>query len=494
MGSALINLTGLEGLMSIGGDLRLSDNNSLTSLTGLDNLTFINGNLELGYPTWYGPGGNPLLTSVEGLGSLTSIGGRLSISSNHALTSLTGMDNVTSIEGDLQISNNDALISLTGLDNLNSIGGELKINYNFDLTSLTGLDNLTSLTALSISNNNSLSSCEAQWLCDYLANPNGSVSIYSNAPGCNNPPEIANACGITLPCLPFGNYYFHTQSQIDNFATNYPDCTILEGHVLIMGESITNLNGLDNVTSIGGYNVTSIGGYLTIHGTDSLTNLIGLDNLTSIGGGLTIGSYSMYGGNNPVLTSLSGIDNLTSIGGPLSISSNHALTNLTGLDNVTSIGADLRIYENDSLISLTGLENIDATTIDELIIYDNSSLSTCEVQSICDYLSGQGDTIFINSNATGCNSQAEVEGACWTSVEEINTAENYSIYPNPVIDIATFSSEEITSFELYDLMGVLISNRKSNKVDVLNLNPGVYFVVGFDNYNQALYKGKIIKK
>jgi len=69
-----------------------------------------------------------------------------------------------------------------------------------------------------------------------------------------------------------------------------------------------------------------------------------------------------------------------------------------------------------------------------------------------------------------------------------------SLYPNPVKDIATFSSEEITSFELYDMMGVLIITGNKNKVDMSNLNPGIFFVVGFDKNNQALYKGKIIKK
>jgi len=68
-----------------------------------------------------------------------------------------------------------------------------------------------------------------------------------------------------------------------------------------------------------------------------------------------------------------------------------------------------------------------------------------------------------------------------------------SLYPNPVVDIATFSSEEITSYELYDLMGAMILNRNSNKLDMSNLNPGIYFVIGFDKHNNPLFKGKIIK-
>jgi hypothetical protein len=65
---------------------------------------------------------------------------------------------------------------------------------------------------------------------------------------------------------------------------------------------------------------------------------------------------------------------------------------------------------------------------------------------------------------------------------------------NPVKDIATFYSPEITSFEIYDMMGVLIIRGMNNKVDMSNLNQGIYFVIGLDKNKQILYKGKVIKK
>jgi hypothetical protein len=67
------------------------------------------------------------------------------------------------------------------------------------------------------------------------------------------------------------------------------------------------------------------------------------------------------------------------------------------------------------------------------------------------------------------------------------------VYPNPVLNTATFSSEEITSTEVYDMMGALIIRRMSNKVDMSNLNTGIYFVRGFDKNSYPMYKGKIIK-
>ena len=52
-------------------------------------------------------------------------------------------------------------------------------------------------------------------------------------------------------CLPDG-ITFSTQEQIDNFQTNYPNCSEIEGSVAISGDDITNLNGLNVLTSIGG--------------------------------------------------------------------------------------------------------------------------------------------------------------------------------------------------------------------------------------------------
>lgn len=52
-------------------------------------------------------------------------------------------------------------------------------------------------------------------------------------------------------CLPEG-IGFGTQAQIDNFQTNYPNCTVILGNVTIYGNDIANLNGLSILTSIGG--------------------------------------------------------------------------------------------------------------------------------------------------------------------------------------------------------------------------------------------------
>jgi hypothetical protein len=84
------------------------------------------------------------------------------------------------------------------------------------------------------------------------------------------------------------------------------------------------------------------------------------------------------------------------------------------------------------LTCLTGLDNIAANSITNLKIRNNSSLSTCEVQSICDYLAAPNGTVTISDNVDGCNSQAQVIAACETvDIEEAVAGSNFSIFPNP---------------------------------------------------------------
>jgi len=57
---------------------------------------------------------------------------------------------------------------------------------------------------------------------------------------------------FSQPCLPNG-ITFLTQEQIDNFQINNPNCTEIVGGVLIEGNDITNLDGLNVITSVGDY-------------------------------------------------------------------------------------------------------------------------------------------------------------------------------------------------------------------------------------------------
>ncbi len=198
----------------------------------------------------------------------------------------------------------------------------------------------------------------------------------------------------------------------DYIIENDSDLQLLKGYTtitgsLIVGPDIESLEGLENLTTIGGdlgicrnkyikdltafESLTSIGS-LHICYDDALTSLDGLDRITSVKGDLyisdnaaltdisSLGNMTSLGGaliivNNSVLTNLSGLENITSVGGALNVSVNAALTNLSGLGNITSVGGWLNINDNAALTNLSGLENITSVGGD-LVIYYNADLTS----------------------------------------------------------------------------------------------------------------------
>ncbi|MCK9400359.1 MAG: leucine-rich repeat domain-containing protein [Bacteroidales bacterium] len=417
----LTNLEGLGNVITIEYQLFITTNISLTSLSGLNNLTTIGQFLEIIY--------NDSLTNLAGLGNLTSIGTYVWIANNPALSNISDLGNLNSIGGYLTIFSNAGLTTLDGLDNLTSIGGDnyegdLAIYDNTVLTSIAGLDNLDAgaIRNLAIYNNPSLTICDAQSVCNYLSNPNGIVQIYANNTGCNNLHEVANDCGITIPCLPFGNYYFTTQAEIDSFQSFYPNCINLQGSVYIEGGGdIANLFGLSVVTSIG---------------------------------------------NN------------------IEIRLNDSLTSLNGLDNLTSLGGKLIIRYNDALTDIKGVGNIDAGSITDLWIHNNASLSSCEVQSVCDYLASPNSTAIIQFNAAGCNTKLEILAACQVGLNEnTNTESDIIIYPNPgsnQITIETLIIPTKSQILMFNSQGQAIIQRwitgPRTIIDISDLTRGIYYM------------------
>src|SRR5690606_11901415 len=275
--------------------------------------------------------------------------------------------------------------------------------------------------------------------------------------------------------------FIRSNSNLTNL-DGLSNLTSVGGYLDIYSNSnLTNLDGLSNLTSVGGYlyissnssltnldglsNLTSVGGYLKIYNNLSLTKHDGLSNLTSVGGFLHIDS-------NSNLTNLDGLSNLTSVGGYLYIGSNSNLTNLDGLSNLTSVGADLVILSNSSLTDISGLQNIDPASILStyygvgLYIVGNTSLSVCNLENFCTYLAGSGARN-ISGNAGDCISEAAVTTACVLS----GSCDTYTIWngtdwsngiPNQdkraIIEGDLTLTEDLTACELLLNSGILIVN------------------------------------
>ncbi len=337
----LTSLTGLGSLTGIDGDLIMLSNPTLADLSALNNLMTIGDELDI-----YNCGA---LTNLNGLNNLTTVGGNLEIRSNSGLTSISSFNNLTSIGQNLQIKSNYSLISLTAFSNLTFLGGRLEIQYNGDLTDLAGLDNIdySNISYLTIQYNYDLAICNTNTICDYLDN-NLPASINSNDPGCNSISEIEILCN-NCPI----NITFSTQGQIDDFALDYPDCTEILGNICISEQS-----------------------------PGSITNLNGLSQITTVGGGLKI-------------------------------SDNNTLTNLSGLNNITSIGDSLMITNNSNLTDLSGMENLNPSSISYLTIMNNTLLSACNIENICSYVTfADTGTLSLSGNSTACNTATEITASC----------------------------------------------------------------------------------
>jgi len=204
-------------------------------------------------------------------------------------------------------------------------------------------------------------------------------------------------------CLPEG-ITFRTQSQIDSFPINHPNCTLIEGDVTIIPKSeIFNLDSL--------YVVSSIGGQLMINHCVSLQTLSGLHNLQSIGGSLIIAS---------------------------SIN----LTNLLALSNLRTIGFTLTIFNNDMITTLSGLDSLSAESISSLNISYNASLSWCAIESVCQYIANPNASVGIMGNSIGCDSVEVVESYCQhTMIPEQQSPTQLSTFPNPFTTSTTIEYE-----------------------------------------------------
>lgn len=219
---------------------------------------------------------------------------------------------------------------------------------------------------------------------------------------------LANASVIAQPCFPFGKT-LSSQEEIDDFFTDYPGCTVIEGSLVIDDLDdgtidIQNLEGLSGITEFqsnleffgcwqlndfsGMNQVSRIEGKLDIQSNDQFLNFFGFDQLDTIGGNLIIF-------NNDNLRSLEGFTQLRGIGGSLSISGNPLLMLDSGLDSLRSVGS-LRIKQgamtemdmfnelervegfvwigdNPHLKSINGFKKLSYIR-DEFEIYDNDSL------------------------------------------------------------------------------------------------------------------------
>ena len=183
------------------------------------------------------------------------------------------------------------------------------------------------------------------------------------------------------PCIT-GSLYVYAPglSSLD-----LPNLTSVGQDVRISGTSLTNLDGLSALTSVGVD--------LYVYYNDFLADLDGLIGITgSVGGSL----YVYY---NDALTDLDGLSGITGpVAETLYIYNNDALTDLDGLSGITGpVGGDLKIFWNTILTNLDGLGGITSVG-GELLILGNNALPDCEACDLLDQLTSGPTVMHVQEN------------------------------------------------------------------------------------------------
>ncbi|GAB4500228.1 MAG: hypothetical protein OHK0019_38360 [Saprospiraceae bacterium] len=276
------------------------------------------------------------------------------------LLQLTGFGNHT------YIYNNPNLTSLSGLDNVTQVLGDFTIQKNNGLTDLTGLGSLTYIQDLfKIENNDNLVSLE----------------------------------GLEGGFTALESLVLIENNNLTDLGTVYDNLTTVDQYVYIQDNgSLASFNTMNNLTSIGQY--------LNFENHPSLSTLSGFQSLVSVG--LQGTGWDVEILDCPILTTLDNFSSLSQIGKNLEISN----TGISSLDfpSLNSIGGQLIIDFNSSLTSIIGLG--DFTVTGPVTILENTLLSECEAQGICDYLEILANPATIGQNDPGCNNRNQIELAC----------------------------------------------------------------------------------
>ena len=231
-GGDLTNYPGLTQLDSISGSVDC-DECEITSFAGLSNLKYVGGSVNIDEP-------HDILTDLYGLTNLSHIGFSLTLLECDELISTYGIENLKSVQrvkivecdnlvnivgfddidslpvgliieetsltnlngfnnlkfiGNLSIYDNPLLNNLIGLSSVSTVDN-IEITENISLQSLLGLDSIipNQITNLILRENDSLSYCNLDNICEYIDQGYGPSTIYSNKINCNSILEVQNQC------------------------------------------------------------------------------------------------------------------------------------------------------------------------------------------------------------------------------------------------------------------------------------------------------------
>ena len=312
--------------------------------TTLANIDTIDGNLTIGYTS-----GNSRthITDLTPLGNIVRIAGNLRIQRNGQLVNLNGLNNLQTILGYFKIYNNGKLTTLGDITALQTIGGDFSVSSNSKLTTLGNFSNLQSIGRnFVVGYNHHLTT---------LGNFSNLQTIGGDFGAANN--VKLTTLGYFPVLQTIGRNFGVKNFSVRNFS--------------VRNFSVRNFRAAnhDQLTTFGNFPVLqTIGGRFVAINNSKLTTLGDFPILQSIGEFFLVR-------HNGKLTTLGNFPALTSIG--------RGREYVYSLDERRSVS--IVVEENPNLVLCSWLEKFIPTGENAVTGY-----------------------IFINNNATGCETKEEI--------------------------------------------------------------------------------------
>lgn len=244
----------------------------------------------------------------------------------------------------------------------------------------------------------------------------GLLSLCLTAQNCYPPPTATDNI-----------LYLNTQTEVDNFGPcsyfygsiyvqggdvenlhSFAGLQEISGELYIANTSLTNLQGLYNLKTLGSNPLIDMAGNFSLHQNYDLTDITAMANLQNINNG------GIFISQNEALATVDAFSSLHTIQNGIFISSNANLENLDGFSNLTNVGGTISVTNNPSLSYCCGIYNA--------IVQSNPDLE-------------------LFGNLSGCNSAAEIAAACtYTSCNNVThpgiIGYNQSVcYPGDIPDL-----------------------------------------------------------
>ena len=308
------SFAGLSNLRAVGGKLRLEANGSVGGLDSIEMVGYLslNGDIDLSGLT---PG---------------ILFGEMSISYNSTIEDLSALENVWVAEG-LYLTANINLRTLDGFRHTDGYLIGLSLFSNNALTDLTALSGIRAFyDQIVMWGNESLQTFAGLDSVEYIENR---IIIQDNAPFADLSLGLESLRSFDGWLVVEDDFDFRWLPQLESVGTlslasdNFSDLTAFS-HILVQrGLWVSQNQGLLSLDGL--HHDGTLEDAVHLEDTTSLASLEALRGVTSIGELEIVG--------NATLTNVDGLDDLTSIGTQLTIEANPALTTLEGLAHLTTL-------------------------------------------------------------------------------------------------------------------------------------------------------------